>query len=279
MRLKPHIPDALRSLRARVFFAVLVVGMIPVAVAVAWLALYDASNDEGSAGTDYSAEVYRRWALEPDYVDPLDVGVDAGLLRLKNSGRLSDREFDVLAERVQALTDAAGDAGAYDYIESRITAADEAKYRENQQTVFDAGVYSALGDDQVAQLRSQGYYWGPGTYWYQELQPGGDPEKEHHWFWDSTTVPTVAWMTGENRVTWVQVMPPEANAGWQDSMAWWYVLLLLVGAVAVAGLGLLAATLAMRGVRKPIRLVTEAAEAATAAAATEVVPLAGPPEI
>jgi signal transduction histidine kinase len=279
MTLKPHIPDALRSLRARVFFAVLVVGMIPVVVAVGWLWLYDETNVESSSGLDYSAEVYRRWSLSPDYVDPLDVGVDGGLLRLKKSGRLSDRDFDVLAQRVQALTDATGDSGAYDYTRERITAADAAAYRESRQTVFNAGVYAALGDDQVAKLRSQGYYWGPGTYWYQELQPGGDPEKEYQWVWNSTTVPTVAWMTGKDRVAYVQVMPPEANAGWQESMAWWYALLLAIGLFAVAGLGLLAATLATRGVRKPLRLATAEAEGASAAAAVEVVPLSGPPEV
>ena len=174
-------------------------------------------NDGGSSGADYSAEVYRRWALEPNYVDPLSVGVDAGLLRLKKSGRLRDRDFFILAQRVQALTDATGDSGRYDYMQARITAADAAAYRESRQTVFGAGIYAALGDDQVVQLREQGYYWGPGTYWYQELQPGGDPEQEHEWVWNSTTVPTVAWMTGKDRVAWVQVMPPEANAGWQDS--------------------------------------------------------------
>ena len=47
----------------------------------------------------------------------------------------------------------------------------------------------------------------------------------------------------------------------------------------MAGLGLLASLLALRGVKKPLRLVTEEAEGASVAATVEVVPLSGPPEV
>ena len=62
-------------------------------------------------------------------------------------------------------------------------------------------------------------------------------------------------------------------------MAWWYALLVVIGLALVAGLAFLAALVATRDVRKPLRLVTEEAEGASTAAAVEVVPLSGPPEV
>jgi two-component system sensor histidine kinase BaeS len=96
---------------------------------------------------------------------------------------------------------------------------------------------------------------------------------------NGTDVPTVAWMTGKDTVGYVQLVPPQADARYQDSMAWWYALLVVIGLGVVAGLAFLAALVATRGVRKPLRLVTAEAVGATSAAAVEVVPLSGPPEI
>ncbi len=56
MTSKPHIPDSLRSLRARVFFAILIVGMIPVIVAVGWLVLYEAANKAVPAEDSYQSD-------------------------------------------------------------------------------------------------------------------------------------------------------------------------------------------------------------------------------
>ena len=164
MTLKPHIPDAFRSLRARVFFAVLVVGMIPVFVAVGWLVLYEAANKAAPA-EDRSAEVYAEWARGPDAaIDPLDVSVEAGLLRLEQSGRLGRDDFDELSWHVVTLVRNGTSSSPYDYNrEERIRPADEATYRENGQTIWGAGMYSRLGDDQIAELRKRGVYWGSGT--------------------------------------------------------------------------------------------------------------------
>lgn len=262
MTLKPHIPDALRSLRARVFFAVLVVGMIPVVVAVGWLWLYDASNDPAPP-YDGADRVYEGWASgtsSDEYgMRRTREEVDASLADVR--GTLQPSEYKDLRSHVDVLIDMA--AQGYDYSSLDVPGM--------------AGLI--LDEYQIRALRAQGYYWGPCMYTWQEPTLGGDPNDPATWAELSTETPIVAWMTGKNSADYVRLVP--AEAGWSDrqSLTWWYALLVVVGLAMVAGLAVLATLLATRGVRRPLRLVTEEAERAAAAAPAEVVPLSGPPEV
>lgn len=253
----------LRSLRARVFLAILVVGMVPVIVGLGWLVLVEVTNPPTPSDPAANENaVLRAWSgAGSAYGDGSDTVVET-------SDRVTVKGLDDLMSHLRQLMQASN--GAYGQSEVSI---DE----------FTQSGYSVLSDTALRRLRSEGYYWGEGVYWFNDPTAlvDGEPDNGLNTGVES---PIVAWLTPQGDVAYVQVNPTaatEAETGPAPFYppVWWLAVVTGVALVALAGLALCAMLLGTRGVAKPLRRMAEASDLIRESRDAARVPVTGPPEM
>ena len=278
MRSWPHIPDAARSLRARVFFAILVAGMVPVVALVGYLAYVEAAEEPTWDGPDAEA-VYAAWALGSDpSADPVLAEVQASIAAQREG--LGARRAEEVLRHVELLIGAS--EGAYDYgTETALSELEaEAAMVDGEYANGDRVLSSPLTPDALDALRADGFYWGSGWYQEPQVEPGADSSDEGSWmaYWEQT--PIVAWMIGPDTAEYVQVPAGSyVSGGYTPNLYWWLAGLFVAGLLVVAGFALFVSTIALRGVDKPLRLVADEAESACSGGDAAPAPLVGPPVI
>lgn len=257
-----------RSLRMRVFLAILIVGAIPIIIGMGWLILVEATNPPAAdVTTRPQHQVLEAWSRAQEsqrgswVTQPL---VDVAAMR----DRLPSSEYRDLVFHLQAISEAAGSESVYT--------------TESSNRFFMEGPGSVLESPEARRrLRDSGYFWGQGWYtWHDSsaVRDGVAKPVER-----SELVPVVAWMPTSRIVRLVRVVPFEAT---QDGTSapfyppvWWIAAVLGVSFACLIGLALLATALGMRGATKPLRRMVTASSLVADGRDVDEVPETGPPEI
>jgi signal transduction histidine kinase len=254
----------LRSLRVRVFLAILVVGMVPVLVGLGWLVLVEVTNRPPPSDPAANENaVLRAWSGARGAFDS-EHELEVSAMRMK--GRLTDQELTDLMSHLRALIGASD--GAYQYAEVSI----------GELSSSDRPV---LVGDALRRLRSNGYFWGQGEYHYYDPSTAVADGDSFEVMTLSQVSPMVAWMSSQDRVSYVQVVPTAAETGPTSFYppVWWLAAVTGVALVALAGIALFATLLGTRGVAKPLRRMAEASDLIRESKDAAPVPVTGPPEM
>lgn len=259
-----HRLESLCSLKGRVFIAIVLVAIVPIAVAIGWAMIVERTWEEGESPSATKSAVYEAWGnAEQDYDDLI-------LVRFADmKEKLRPTEFAALSRRIALLMQRTG--GAYE------TTSIRPQSIRPDDDVPDWGLQlSAAALKQLADVK---YYWGMATVWYEDpvAAPGGDPSSRFET--TGETVPVVAWRSSPQRIECIYASPSYGEAGW-GIPSWWWASVIGVALSVVIGLAVVATLVVTRGVARPLRGMAEASEAVVSAGTAELpVPVTGPPEL
>ena len=265
-----RLAAAFRSMKVRVFLAAFVVALVPLATMVGWGLLWqkEVIDQQWQDARTRNAEVHSAW-------DRLGAGEPAtewsgedDLTTMMRSlagmqTELSRADYEGLLGRVAALMN----TSRGNYVMMKV---------KPQELSAPAGPF-AEHPQALAQLRARAYWWGDATYSWTDVASDSSSSSDGFSTMGEDT-PTVAWMPSADQAWYVQVTSAYQNPP-HGEPTWWIAAVIGVMLAIIAGLAVLAALLATRGVAKPLKGMAAASDRLAEDVAAEPVPVRGPSEV